>query len=222
VEQNWQVHFITEVERYAIRHETPLSVGSTRIDKFGTHAKCVFAAGCPHPSWKMPLGTKNNMNTHYEEASSTGKPSKSENQTFHAVSLAGEVSALVSKDVDEVQFAPSVPGKTLNSRAKGQTDKKERTMKGKHSKVATSDNDVTQETLSERSMGRDAVAVIRGVNTILREASDGIGSGVFKILISMVLSTFCDADAIERAYDVYRKSTVQGSKVVCLTRTGKE
>jgi len=95
-------------------------------------------------------------------------------------------------------------------------------MKGKDSKVATSGNDVTQETLSERSMGRDAVAVIRGVNTILRERFDGIGSGVFKSLISMVLSTFCDADAIERACDVYRKSTVQGSKVVCLTRTGEE
>lgn len=48
MKQYWQVHFITEVERYAIRHETSLSVGSTRIDMFGTHAKCVFAAGCPH------------------------------------------------------------------------------------------------------------------------------------------------------------------------------
>ena len=162
------------------------------------------------------------MNTHYEEASRTGKPSKSENQTFHAVSLAGEVSALVSKDVDGVQFAPNELRNAQNPRARAQTDKKRRTMKGKDSKVATSGNDVTQETLSERSMRRDAVAVIRGVNTILREPSDGIGSGVFKSLISIVLSAFCDADAIERAYDVYRKSTVQGSKVVCLTRTGEE
>jgi hypothetical protein len=162
------------------------------------------------------------MNTECEKISSTSETARLEHQTFHAVSLAGEVSALVSKDIDGVQFAPNEPRNAQNPRARAQTDKKRRTMKGKDSKVATSGNDVTQETLSERSMRRDAVAVIRGVNTILREPSDGIGSGVFKSLISIILSAFCDAGAIERAYDVYRKSTVQGSKVVCLTRTGEE
>lgn len=95
-------------------------------------------------------------------------------------------------------------------------------MKGKDLKVATSGNDVTQETLSERSMGRDAVATIRGVNAIIIEWLNSGDGWVFADVILAIVSVFCDAEVMEGAYNTYRERVLQGLRVNCAETTGKE
>jgi hypothetical protein len=94
-------------------------------------------------------------------------------------------------------------------------------MKGKDLKVATSDNDVTQETLSERSMGRDAVATIRGVNAIVIEWLNSGDGWVFADVILAIVSAFCDAKVMEGAYDTYRERVLQGLTAGCPQTTEK-
>jgi hypothetical protein len=170
----------------------------------------------------MPLGTENNMNTHYEEASRTGKPSKSENQTFPAVSLAGEVASLVSEDVGAVQFAPNEPRNAQNPRANTQTDKRRRSMEEMHTEVTDNGGNIGQEALCELPLDRDVMATIRGVNAIVVEWMNCQDGWVLGDAVSATISMFCDADVMEDAYGTYLERVLQGLRANCAEMTGKE
>lgn len=89
-------------------------------------------------------------------------------------------------------------------------------------KRTTSTSNVAQVNPTERSMGNNDVATIRGVNAIVVEWMNVQDGWVLGDAVSATISMFCDADVMEDAYGTYLERVLQGLRANCAEMTGKE
>jgi hypothetical protein len=88
--------------------------------------------------------------------------------------------------------------------------------------VATSNDNATEDTLGEHSLGRNAVATISGANAVVVEWLNSADGYVLGDAISAIVSMFCNAGVMAGAYDTYRERVLQDLKANCPETAGKE
>jgi len=79
--------------------------------------------------------------------------------------------------------------------------------------VAANSCNVTQNTLSERSM--NDIALVRSVNIVLRERLRPLDFGAAKNSISLIMAILCDDDVIRESYQTYRKQELKNLIADC-------